>query len=211
MTFGDDPDTEAIHVLPSLQQEEEFRIRIDKEELFGSSESLKAMIARLRKEFPFLDQWRLNSAQHGWGKSIIHFRNVGKTAIDEFCEPYMQFSNGSYEERPIPNDNNKTFSMADGLDPLAGGFSSNANAVSPINQLHVAEFSLQYLALFLLSSLVRYRPQIWTHAISRSTFQEIAPDDRALSLIEEFLELNSVTLPNLVSTILNPHEDAWFK
>jgi hypothetical protein len=211
MTFGHDPSTETILVQQSLQQEEEFRIRIDEKELFGSSESLRIIVTRLRSKFPFLDQWRLNSAQHGWGKSIIFFRNMGKTAVDEFSEPYMLFSEGSYEERPVPNDNNKSFLIADGLHPLAGGFSSTSNAVSPINDLHVSEFSLQYLALFLLSSLVRYRPQIWTHAISRSTFQEIVPDDKALSLIEEFLELNSVILPNLVATILNPHEDAWFK
>lgn len=210
MTFGDDPSTETILVEQSLQQEGEFRIRIDERELFRSSESLRIIVTRLRRKFPFLDQWRLNSAQHGWGKSIIYFRNMGKTAIDEFSEPYMLFSDGSYEERPVPNDNNKSFLIADGLHPLAGGYSSTA-AVSPINDLHVSEFSLQYLALFLLSSLVRYRPQIWTHAISRSTFQEIAPDDQALSLIEEFLELNSGILPNLVATILNPHEDAWFK
>jgi YaaC-like protein len=211
MTFGDDPDTETLLVQQSLQQEEEFRIRADEKELFSSSESLRIIVTRLRRKLPFLDQWRLNSAQHGWGKSIIHFRNMGKTAIDEFSEPYMHFSDGSYEERPVPNDTNESFSIATGLHPLAGGFSSSTNAVSPINDLHVSEFSFQYLALFLLSSLVRYRPQIWTHAISRSTFQEIPPDDKALSLIEEFLALNSTILPDVVATILNPHEDAWFK
>jgi hypothetical protein len=211
MTFGDDPYTEMILVEHSLQQEEEFRIRVDDKELFSSSESLRIIVTRLRKKFPFLDQWRLNSAQLGWGKSIIYFRNMGKTAIDEFSEPYMLFTDGSYEERPVPNDNNKSFPITTGLHPVAGGFSSATNAVSPINDLHVSEFSLQYLALFLLSSLVRYRPQIWTHAISRSTFQEIAPDDKALSLIEEFLTLNSTILPNVVATILNPYEDEWFK
>jgi len=211
MTFGDDPDSETILVQQSLQQQEEFQIRVDEKDLFTSGESLRIIVTRLRRKFPFLDQWRVNSAQHGWGKSIIYFRNVGKAGIDEFSEPYMLFNDGSYEERPVPNDNNKRFSIATGLHPLAGGFSSATNAVSPIKNLHVSEFSFQYLALFLLSSLVRYRPQIWTHAISRSTFQDIAPDDKALSLIEEFLALNSVILPNVVAMILNPHEDAWFK
>jgi hypothetical protein len=210
MTFGDDSDTENILVEQSFQQEDEFRIRIDDKELFSSLESLRSIVNRLREKFSFLDQWRLTSAQHGWSRSIIYFRNMGKTAIDEFSEPYMSFAGGSYEERPVPNDNNKFFAIETGLHPLAGGFSSAISAVSPINGLHMSEFSYHYLALFLLSSLVRYQPQIWTHAISRSTFQEIAPDDKALSLIEEFLALNSTIFPDVVAAILNPHEDAWF-
>jgi hypothetical protein len=211
MTFGDDPETETIMVQHSLQQEEEFRIRIDEKELFSTSESLRVIVTRLRDKFTFLNQWRLSSAQHGWGKSIIYFRSVGKTDVDEFSEPYMFFSDGNYEERPVPNDNNKSFSIATALHPLAGGFSSPTSVISPINDLHVSEFSFQYLALYLLSSLARYRPQIWTHAISRSTFQEVVPDDKALSLIEEFLAMNSIILPNVVATILNPYEDMWFK
>jgi hypothetical protein len=211
MTFGEDSNTELILVEQSFQQEEEFRIRVDDDELFISSESLRSIVNCLRRKFPFLDQWRLTSAQHGWGKSIIYFRNMGKASIDEFSEPYMSFASGTYEERPVPNDNNKLFTIDTGLHPLAGGFSSTMSAVSPINGLHMSEFSYHYLALFLLSSLVRYQPQIWTHAISRSTFQEILPDDKALSLIEEFLALNSTIFPNVVAAILNPHEDAWFQ
>jgi hypothetical protein len=211
MTFGDASDSETILVEQSLHQDEEFRIRIDNNEIFDNSESLRSIVNRLRAKYPFFQQWRLTSAQPGWGKSIIRFRNMGKDAIDEFSEPYMSFSDGSYEERPVPGDANKFFAIETGLHPLAGGFSSAISAVSATNGLHISEFSYHYLALFLLSSLVRYQPQIWTHAISRSTFQETPPDDKALSLIEEFLSLNSSIFPSVVAAILNPHEDEWFK
>jgi YaaC-like Protein len=211
MTFGEDPNTEDISIDFSVRKEEEFRIRVDDRELFGNRESLKNIVTRLRAKFPFLDKWRLHSAQHGWGRSIIYFRNTGKVDIDEFSEAYLLPNNDGYEERPVPNDNNSPFQIATGLHPLAGGFSSATSAISPINDAHLSEFSFHYLGLFLLSSLVRYRPQIWTHAISRSSFQEIGPDDKALSLIEEFLALNSTIIPDMTATILNPHEDAWFE
>jgi hypothetical protein len=46
--------------------------------------------------------------------------------------------------------------------------------------------ALQFLGSFLLSSLVRYRPQIWQNSISQSVTAESPADDRALSLIEKF-------------------------
>jgi hypothetical protein len=210
MTFGDDPETDLISVEHSVKNDEEFRIRIDDRELFRDRDSLKIIVNRLRTKFPFLRKWRLTSAQQAWGNSIIYFRNTGNINIDEFSNAYLFFSNDSYEERPVPNDDNKPFIIAAGLHPLAGGFSSATNAISPVNDLNLSEFSLHYLALYLLSSLVRYRPQIWTHAISRSTFHEMPADDRALSIVEQFLILNSQIIPNMIATILNPHDDAWY-
>ena len=66
-----------------------------------------------------------------------------------------------------------------------------------------------YIALFLLSSLVRYRPQTWVHALSRSVISETPCDDQALSLIERFFDLDSSAIPEMVVTILNPHEDRF--
>ena len=53
--------------------------------------------------------------------------------------------------------------------------------------------SSHYIAwlLYLLSTLVRYRPLLWMHAISRSVIAEAPADDKMLSLIERFLSLNA--------------------
>jgi hypothetical protein len=74
---------------------------------------------------------------------------------------------------------------------------------------YVSEFSLHYMALFLLSSLVRYRPQTWMHAISRSVVADMPADDQSLSLIERFLDINSSEIPDMVVSVLNPHEDRY--
>lgn len=57
---------------------------------------------------------------------------------------------------------------------------------------------------------MRYRPQIWTHAISRSVVSGEPADDKALSLIERFLDLNRAVIPEMVVTVLNPYEDRHF-
>lgn len=211
MTFGEDSNTEQVSFEPSVGNDTEFRIRIDVKGLYSDRESLKNIVWNLRRKFPFLGTWRLNSAQLAWGRSTIYFRNTANDKLDEFSEEYLFANSKNYEERPVSNDENKPFPVADGLGPLAGGLSSGAMAVSPISGQQVSEFSFQYLALFLLSSLVRYRPQTWTHAISRSAFHEIPADDKALSLIEQFLIFNSTSIPNMIATILNPQEDEWFK
>jgi len=210
MTFGEHPNNEPLSIELSMQAVNEFRLRIDDKQLFHDRESLKEIVCRLRNKFPFLGDWRLTSAQRAWGYSVIYFRNMENKDIDEFSEPYLSSVHESFEERPIPNDENKLFPLDERMHPLAGGFSGSQTAISPVGGFHLSEFSFHYLGLYLLSSLVRYRPQIWTHAISRSSFENVEADDKALSLIERFLVLNSQIVPDMVTTILNPHEDAWF-
>jgi hypothetical protein len=87
--------------------------------------------------------------------------------------------------------------------------SGGSHLISPVQGTNFSEFSLQYLALFLLSSLVRYRPQIGTHSISRSVIEDKPAVDRTLSLIENFLDLNRSAIPELVVGVLNPGEDFY--
>lgn len=111
----------------------------------------------------------------------------------------------------MPGDRNELFPLQEGLDPLAGGFGEGqAHAISPVLNHCVSEFALQYMGLFLLSSLVRYRPQIWMHAISHSIVPGELADDKALSLVERFLNLNRCAVPEMVIKVLNPHEDYSF-
>ena len=84
-------------------------------------------------------------------------------------------------------------------------YPTGANSlISPVNGYSVSELSIHYLALFLLSSLVRYRPQTWMHALTRSVMPNAPSDDRAISLIELFLDENSELVPAAIVGILNP-------
>lgn len=208
-TFGE----EALTDLMSLETgslENDFRIRVDDQELYAGRDSLKQMVFRWRERFPFLRIWRLHSAQYAWGNSLIYFRNVRNLNINEFSGEYLREQNGTFQEQPLAGDENQPFALEDGFCPVAGGLLGGPiYAVAPVQELYFSEFSMQYLALFLLSSLVRYRPQTWTHAISRSVVPGEPADDKSLSLIERFLDINQTEIPEFVVKVLNPYEDAF--
>ena len=208
-TFGEEALTDTVS-LEAGSLEADFRLRVDDQELFTSRESLRQMVLRWRERFPFLRTWRLHSAQHAWGNSLIYFRNVHNLNIDEFSEEYLNEQDGTFQEQALAGDVNERFSLEDGFGPVGGGYIGGAiSAIAPVGDLHVSEFSIQYLALFLLSSLMRYRPQTWTHAISRSVIPGEPADDRSLSLIERFLDVNQAEIPEVVVQILNPNEDPF--
>lgn len=97
------------------------------------------------------------------------------------------------------------FPPEEALTSLSSSYPSGSNhAISPVDGASLSEYSVHYLALFLLSPLVRYRPQTWMHSISRSAFPGAPADDQAISLIERFLELNSNAIPGMIVGILNP-------
>ena len=91
------------------------------------------------------------------------------------------------------------------LSPLSGGYIGSAQtyAMQPINNVKLSEYALQFLGSFLLSSLVRYRPQIWQNAISRSVTAQSPADDRSLSLIEKFLDDVLSGIPEMVVRVID--------
>lgn len=209
MTFGESSQTDVIG-LETGARDHDFRIRIDDPEPFTDRASLKNIVDRWRSRFPFLASWRLTSAQRGWGNSIIYFRNVANQNIDEYSETYLMHNDGVFQEAAVAGDENRPFSLEEGFRSVAGGYTGGTvHAISPISGFYISEFSIHYLCLFLLSSLVRYRPQTWTHAISRSAVAGASADDKALSLIERFLDINTSTVPEMVVQVLNPFEDPF--
>lgn len=181
--------------------------RIDDPELFVDRDSLRKIVRRLRERFPFLRNWPISEAQLAWGYSVITFMNIVKAeGFDDLSEENLLQEDTwfriGYDVRSDPITYPR-FPYLEKLDPLAGGYSgSNSYAMTSINGIFPSEFALHYLGLFLLSSLVRYRPQTWVHALSRASNAEAPADDQALALIEEFLSLNSSNIPSFVVKVI---------
>jgi len=207
MTFAEDARTSAIGLNTNYVDDDRFYIQIEDPELFSDRESLKKMVNRWRARFPLLETWRLGSARHSYGHSLLFFLNTRHSDIDEFSETCLVDEDGAFNA-PEPSAQDVPFPLAEGFHPV-GGFTGGIYAISPVAGAYLSEFSFHYLALFLLSSLVRYRPQIWMQAISRSVTSDTPADDRALSLIERFLDLNVSEIPKMVVTVLNPYEDLY--
>jgi hypothetical protein len=182
-------------------------LRIDDPFLFTDRASLIAFIKRLRAEYPFLERWRFTEALHAWGNSIINFDNAGGRRDDDLSEENLiQANNNAFAASwALLGGDRTVVPAADILMPLSGGYVGSAQtyAMQPINNAKLSEYALQFLGTFLLSSLVRYRPQIWQNAISRSVTAQSAADDRALSLIEKFLDDTLSGFPDMVVRVID--------
>jgi YaaC-like Protein len=180
-------------------------LRIDDPFLFTDRASLISLVNGLRRQYPFLEQWRFVEAVHAWGNSIINFDNVREREKDGLSEGNLiQANNGFAASRVLTSDNRSIVSAVDILTPLSGGYvGTHTYAMQPFSDVKLHEYALQFLGAFLLSSLVRYRPQIWQNAISRSVSAQSAADDRSLSLIGKFLDDTLTGFPDMVVRVID--------
>jgi hypothetical protein len=127
------------------------------------------------------------------------FYNIDKSVLDEFsAERLVESSNGFIAvmqgRRFVPFESI--------VPPLAGGISkTHPTAIQPLNGATLSEHSLQFCGAFLLSSLVRYRPQVWQHALSHTAVEQSGADERALALVESFLQQILREFPTLVENV----------
>jgi hypothetical protein len=209
-TFSEKAQLMRMDLNTSLSEEWTISAVTDAE--FTDRNSLRASVERLRSDHPFLKQWSLTAAIRSWGQCAVDFVNVANIGTDEFSEDYLSLENGSFMAKVSPAKANpeRRFPAESNLPPLATGYSSEyCYAVSPFKGVVLSEYALHYLAMFILSTLVRYLPQNWVHAVTGAVGPNAPADNQALALIERFLELNSTSFPQLVVMALNPHEDKY--
>lgn len=205
-TFGSSGKTLRIDLHFPMPYTGHCDLRIDDPFLFTDRASLVDLVKRLRAEYPFLERWRFTGAVHGWGNSIITFDNTDKRTDDDLSEESLtQADNNSFvASRVLTGSDRSIVPAIEILVPLSGGYvHSMTYAMQPINNVKLHEYALQFLGTFLLSSLVRYRPQIWQNAISRSVTAQSAADDRALSLVEKFLDDTLSEFPDMVVRVID--------
>lgn len=182
-------------------------LRIDDPDLFTDRASLIASVRKWRAVHPFLNRWRFKEASHAWGSAILIFDNVEKGEDDDLSEEHLiQANNNEFAcGRAMISGAHRFIPIPDILPPLSGGYVSTAAtyAMQPLAGVTLPEHSLQVLGSFLFSSLVRYRPQVWQNAISRSVTAQSPADDRSLSLIEEFLDDVLASFPRMVVRIID--------
>lgn len=167
-------------------------MRIDVPELITDRNSLIQIIVNLRERFPALKEWRFDSAQVAWGNTVLEFANNPYDAAVEFDEHVMMLTNDNIYKvnltaTPEQILNKKTFQEIIGF---VGGGQRNEfpHFVTPYENKYFAQASLMLIGMFMLSSLVRYRPATWIHSITHSVTQSRVLDDQLLALIEVFIE-----------------------
>jgi hypothetical protein len=202
-TTSELPNTASVTFQAPSFVENKWTIRIDDSTRYDGRDSLRAIAEEWRARFPFLRGWRVLEAQQAWGKSIIQFVNVTPDG-DDLAEGGLIEAGGAFIAPPESLHIGRFDDIQQYLDPIAGGFSGGSYAIAPLQGFHLSEYTLHYAALFMLSSVVRYRPQTWMHVLSRATTQERPADDSMLALVELLLGRNQHEIPRLVSEIINP-------
>ena len=190
----------GLSVLAPISLEDDFKIRVDLPEGFAGLEQLKAHVAMLRERIPFFTEWRLYSAQHAWNNSITMFCN--RSGALESTEFNGVFDEGGKNFAASIPEGLARFEVAPVLPSLAGGYSRSNSYITPVSGAAVSEHSLQLLGLLSLSSLVRYRPHVWTSCVHRRRLGEKPVDDALLPAIEVFLECVTESFPQLVADVL---------
>ncbi|MGJ0454958.1 MAG: YaaC family protein [Methylocystis sp.] len=186
-------------------------LRIDDPYLYTDRDSLITAIQNWRSAYPFLNQWRFVEASHAWGSSILIFDNAKKD-LDDLSHASLVHGDDNRIEAAdgLVGGSNRFVAVSDILPPLSGGYvrAGATHVMLPLTGAMLPEYSLQFLGSFLLSSLVRYRPQIWQQVISRSITEHGTADDRALSLIEAFLDDTLISFPRMVVRVIDLHRTA---
>jgi YaaC-like Protein len=182
-------------------------LRIDDPYLFTDRASLVTSVEKWRAAHPFLNRWRFKEASHAWGFAILVFDNVDKGDDDDLSEENLVqgTNNGFAGGRATMGRAHRFLPAQEILPPLSGGYTHTSLicAMQPLAGAMLPDPSLQVLGSFLLSSLVRYRPQVWQNAISRSVTAQSPADDRALSLIEKFLDDVLARFPEMVVRVID--------
>lgn len=202
-TFAEKSNNLSLNIQKSLSDKNHIDLRIDDPLLFSSKEELVETVGRLRSEYSFLENWCLSRADIGWGNSMFVFENIDKSQIDEFSADFFSDRAGRFSfdlrNRAEKSFRERRIDFVDILPPIAGGLTKTMSyVVKPMNGAYLSEFSLQYLGCFLLSTLVRYKPQIWQRALMPSVFGTDTIDDKSLALIEKFLDLVVIDFPKMV-------------
>jgi hypothetical protein len=177
------------------------QLEINIPETFGHKEELQEIVKYYREKFPFLNDWCLVGAEPDGDRSRIAFGNLDKNRVQEFSESYLyldiiglRFFHPLRNDLDVPRRDIKAIAA-----PLAGGLSnSKTYAIAPFDGVYLSDLSLYYLGVNLLSSLVRYRPQIWVHSISGLSTSQRPADNKALALIERFMELSLSVFPKAI-------------
>ncbi len=205
-TFGAPANTAPITLGFEMPNGGLCTLRIDDPDLFTDRASLVAGVRRWRAAHPFLNSWRFKEAEHAWGFAILIFDNVEKGEDDDLLEENLiQSNNNGFANGRAMMSAAHFISVPDILPPLSGGYlnTTATHAMQSLAGAMLPEHSLQVLGSFLLSSLVRYRPEVWQNAISRSVTAQSPADDRSLSLIEQFLDDVLASFPGMVVRVID--------
>ena len=200
-TFGEAPNVDTLEISSFSGQ---YTLRTWSSERTEAVEQLIPKIQYLRERMPFLTQWAFCEASNAYGKTAIAFCNtppkpdelsVDSIAINQEVEMFIGNQHPKFTE---------CFKVDEGKFLTLIGDGAVSRYVQPIGDKYISIPSLNFMALHLLSSLVRYRPATWMHALSRTSNKDRESDDQMLAIVETFMDGILQSVPQFVVELIAP-------
>jgi len=166
-------------------------------------DAVKLEVEKLRTKFQFLKNWIIYSASDYGELSGINFCNINPVDKDEFSESWFNDKILKHPFVPVPKPDDKRFEdISQYVDPISGILHKTGTyetaIIEKFSGLALPEMILYYLGMFALGSLVRYRPNHWVSAIRKTPRQDGVVDDKAMALIENFIDKTLDVYPTMV-------------
>jgi hypothetical protein len=201
-TFCEDAKTIRCDISYSDRQHGLAELHITTDDVITDSQSRESIVAKLKNKYPFLENWCLTLAQGAFDHSNLTFVNFDKSSTATISKGGKEGVNGFYYVDPfvtgLKHGQYNCVNFWNIMQPIGGGPANEPYLIEPFDNICISELSLYYLGMFLLSSLVRYRPQIWMHSLSRLATSDLPSDDAALALIEKFIEDTLNVFPSAI-------------
>jgi len=202
-TFCEDAKTIRCDISYSDRQHGLAELRIATGKIINDTESRIRIIDNLKARYPFLEKWCLIEARGDLDHSVFNFMNFDESSCAAISDKGGERENGQYNvgssiTMGLRSKQCKCVNFWDIIQPTGEGPENGPYLIEPFDSICISELSLYYLGMFLLSSLVRYRPQIWMHSLSRLATSDLPSDDAALALIEKFLEDTLNVFPSAI-------------
>lgn len=179
-------------------------IRVHDSSACESLDGLNELIGRLRDRMPFLRGWSFSQCANAWGKSSVLFLNAPPLA-DELAPGSIRQNLNDFEATTRPAANSYFHDVNNHVGTLiSSALGFQPYYVQPVGQSYLSEQALTFVALHLLSSLVRYRPDTWMHALSRSASGGRAADDAMLAMLDGFMTNVQTAFPRFVASVISP-------
>lgn len=148
---------------------------------------LRRFVNSFRKRFPIFDRLLLTQA-----RKIDRFITLSFALTDR--QGYNEFSNAKNSAPGIWDFHFRT-DLPDTpseavLVPMAGAMQGEQqHLVAPFQVGYVADLSIVFMAMHVVSHIVRYRPNVWMHALTSASTDSNPPDDHAIALIEKLMDI----------------------
>lgn len=213
-TFGKDPNLVRCS-WPGVDQFTDYiDFQIFHHKQFRNLQEINDIVKDLRERYSVLKNWFLIKANWSWDNNSLTWANIRPNDENMALEQYLELEKDEYWGKEKNGFKAKKEALegeriefSEIIPPMADV--GNPYLIEEYDGEDISEASLYYMGVFLLSSLVRYRPNTWIHSLKgRNT--DIHPiDDKPLAIILKFLDLSLNKFPEMILDFIKepPHKE----